>query len=755
MSVRGYLLGRHAFSIGKVRMKAINGSGSPRIGIPFLILALLLVHTYDAHASLLQKRVLVLYSEEKDHPAHELTDHGIRATFQSSKLFKVQVYTEYLDISRFAGLSHARTMADYLRRKYSGIKIDAIITVYPAAVDFLQGKGFDVFPGTPIVANAVIRNYAEKLKHSPPHRSLTGTIVGENAAGVINTALRIRPDSKRVALIGGTSPNDLYALQIFRKALEPHLKRIELIDLTGLPMEATLTRVGSLPPDTIVLYGSISRDGEGRTFVPREALLDISRVSNAPVFGLYDSYMGFGIVGGRLVSWEQLGREAAAVALRIMGGESPAAIPFGGEQAYITAFDWRELKRWKIPETVLPAGAEIRYRIPTFWEEHRIAIVGAASVIVVETFLVVGLLFNIRRRRRAERSLRESEDRVRLAVSSAGAGLWSLDLDSGEIWSTNRARELFGFAQEEPMDYERMLSHIYSGDRNEVRLMLEQAAKSGEETVFEYRVSLPDGNVRWIAYRGRLQQNLPGNLKRLIGTSIDVTKRKLAEETLKQREVELVTLTRRLIHSQEEEMRRLSRDLHDDLTQRLAVLAIDAGMLEKALRSLHPQASQEITDLKKKLIEVSDEVHNLSRQLHPSILDDLGLVQAIQSECETFSRRTGIAVSFEPGNPSISIPRDIALCLYRVLQEGLQNISKHSGASEARIVLQDYPDGLRLSIQDPGIGFDLKQVAGKGAIGLSSMRERVSLANGTLSVVSERGKGTEIQVFIPPGGRHV
>ena len=102
-------------------------------------------------------------------------------------------------------------------------------------------------------------------------------------------------------------------------------------------MQETLARVGSLPPDTIVLYSAIFTDGAGQSFVPREALSLISRAANAPVFGLYDSFLGYGIVGGRLVSFEQQGREAAALALRIMGGESPASIPFGGEQAYVTS----------------------------------------------------------------------------------------------------------------------------------------------------------------------------------------------------------------------------------------------------------------------------------------------------------------------------------------------------------------------------------------------------------------------------------
>jgi signal transduction histidine kinase len=595
--------------------------------LPPAILVLLLFQPLFAAEPRETKRVLVFYSEDKAHPAHELTDQGIRTAFRSNKRFNVQLYTEYLDLSRFGGSGHAHAVANYLKRKYASTEIDAIIAVYAAAMDILINERRDkVFPGVPIVACEITRDTAEKLERSPWRRMTTGVVIGDNATDVLEDALRLRPGTRSVALVAGTAPNDAH--NEFYRALESYAGRVELIDLTKLPMQETLARVGSLPPDTIILYSSIFRDGAGQIFVPREALSLISAAANQPVFGLYDSYVGYGIVGGRLMSFEQQGREAATLTLRVLAGESPASIPFGGEQAYVSVYDWRELKRWKIPESALPPGSVIRYRVPTFWEEHRGPITGVVSLIIIETALILGLLINFQRRRRAEHALREHEN-------------------------------------------------------------------------------------------------------------------------------ELMALTGRLIHTQEEELRRLSRDLHDDLTQRLAVLAIDTGMLEKAISPLHPEASQELADLKTKLIEASDEVHALSRQLHPSILEDLGLVQAVQSECDIFSRRTGITVSFEAGDFSSPIPHDIALCLYRVLQEGLQNISKHSKAVEARVVLGNLSGGIRLSIQDSGAGFDVKQAAGKAGIGLSSMRERVRLVNGTLSVVSEPGKGTKIEVFVPLGGNHV
>jgi signal transduction histidine kinase len=589
------------------------------------LLVLLLIQPLNAAEAKEPKRVLILYSEDKAHPAHELTDQGIREAFSKNKLFDVQLYAEYLDVSRFGSPFHAHAMADLLRRKYSGMGLHAIIAVYPYALDFLLAEKDTLPSEVPIVAAEISRAYAEDLERSPARRFVTGTVMGENITGLIDGALRLRPQTMRVALIAGTTANSAYIEEVFRRGLNPYEGRIELIDLTKLHMQKILTRVSSLPPDAILLYSGISRDGAGQNFLPREALSLIARAATVPAFGLYESFLGYGIVGGQLVSIVEHGKESAALALRIMAGESPASIPFGGEQAYVSAYDWRELERWKIPEADLPAGSEVRYRIPSFWEEHRGPIIGAVSLVILETALILGLLINFSRRRRAEHSLREHENELR-------------------------------------------------------------------------------------------------------------------------------TLTGRLIYTQEEELRRLSRELHDDLTQRLAALALDAALIEKQLDPVQPKAVQDLKDLRANLTEVADEVHNLSRQLHPSILDDLGLVQAVEAECAAFTKKTGIDLSFVPHDVPNSIPQPLALCLYRVIRESLQNIAKHSGAAAASVTLQGLSDGIRLLIQDKGVGFDSQEVKKKAGIGLSSMRERVRIVNGTIAIESKPGKGTELQVFIPLGG---
>jgi PAS domain S-box-containing protein len=714
-----------------------------------LLLSLPLLQPLWAEQAKETKRVLILYSEDAAHPAHELTDQGLRSAFSSNTLFDVQRYREYLDSSRFSGSIKALAFADYLRRKYAGIKIDTVITVYPAAADFLLREAIELFPDTPIVANQVSRDYAAKLKESSPRRAVTGTIIGDNITGVLDAAFRMLPGTKRIALVGGTSTNDLYNEQIFRKGIEPFLGKLEVIDLTRLPMEETLERVRSLPPDTIVLYPGISRDGTGWSFVPRDPLYVISRTSKAPVFSLYGSFLGYGIVGGRLVSFELQGDEAAAIALRIMGGESPASIPFGGEKAYVDLYDWRELKRWDIPESAVPPGSEIRYRELSSWEAHREAIIGTIAFIGIETFLILGLVMNLSKRRRAEQALSESEARLNLAAASANAGMWSLSVDTRQVWATDKIRELFGFSPHVELHFEDVLRMIHPEDRERVHQAVQQAMQSGEDIIIEFRVLRADGSFRWIASRGRLQPTTAGKPGRMMGVAVDVSERKKTEDTLRRHERDLSKLAGRIIYAQEEELRRLSRELHDDLTQRLAALSLDAALIEKQLSPLQPQAVKDIKDLRSNLSEVAEEVHDLSRQLHPSILDDLGLVQAVQAECAAFTKKTGIDLSFMPHDFPGKVPQQSALCLYRVSREGLQNIAKHSQAAAASITLQGHSDGIRLLIQDKGIGFDPQEVRKRAGIGLSSMRERVRLLNGTISFKSEPGQGTTIEVFIP------
>jgi signal transduction histidine kinase len=310
---------------------------------------------------------------------------------------------------------------------------------------------------------------------------------------------------------------------------------------------------------------------------------------------------------------------------------------------------------------------------------------------------------------------------------------------------------LFGLPKHIALHYDDFLRRVHPEDREGLNEAIRQAMQSGKDWTAEYRIQQADGGLRWLASHGRLQPAGPGQPMRLMGVTVDISDRKQGEELLRRNQQELSRLAGRIISAQEEELRRLSREIHDDLTQRLAALALDAALIEKQLNPAQARTAGDLRGLRNNLGEVAEEVHDLSRRLHPSILDDLGLVQAVQAESAAFMNKTGIDLSIATEAIPDWVPPPLALCLYRVIQESLQNIAKHAGAKAATISLQGLCDGIRLRIEDNGAGFDPEEVRKRAGIGLSSMRERVRLLNGAINFKSKPGQGTQIEVTIPTG----
>ncbi|MHC5074629.1 MAG: sensor histidine kinase [Planctomycetota bacterium] len=222
-------------------------------------------------------------------------------------------------------------------------------------------------------------------------------------------------------------------------------------------------------------------------------------------------------------------------------------------------------------------------------------------------------------------------------------------------------------------------------------------------------------------------------------------------ELAKSRET-LRMLTGQLISVQEEERRRLARELHDDLTQRLAILAIDIGKLEAQVTSDSNTFTPKLKDIKQRIIDLSADVHDISRQLHPSIIDDLGLRQAIQSECTNFTKREGILINYHSKEIPSKIPKQISVCLFRVVQESLRNVARHANVKQANVSLLNDNNDIILTIEDSGVGFDINKDHKMG-LGLVSMQERVNLIKGSFSIKSEPGRGTKIMVSASLSGK--
>ena len=234
--------------------------------------------------------------------------------------------------------------------------------------------------------------------------------------------------------------------------------------------------------------------------------------------------------------------------------------------------------------------------------------------------------------------------------------------------------------------------------------------------------------------------NPGGKPERMLGASVDITARKQAEEAASK-------LSGRLINAQEEERARLARELHDDITQRLARLAIDVGRCELGTAGVPP--AETAREVREGLVRLSEDVHALSYRLHPAVLEDLGLVEALKAESERFTRRESIPVEMKLREPPQPIPRDAALCLFRVAQEALRNVGRHARARQVEISLHGTDGGLQVAIRDDGAGFDPALDRARPSLGLASMRERVHLLGGELDIDSAPGHGTTILAWVP------
>jgi signal transduction histidine kinase len=206
-------------------------------------------------------------------------------------------------------------------------------------------------------------------------------------------------------------------------------------------------------------------------------------------------------------------------------------------------------------------------------------------------------------------------------------------------------------------------------------------------------------------------------------------------------------LLRRLVRAQESERRRIARELHDDFTQRLAVLAIEAGTLEQS-SGCPGDVRDRARGMREQLVALSDSVHSLSHHLHPSILDDLGLVDALRAECLSLDQRDGVIVKFDTYHVPADLSREVTLCVYRIAQEALRNVARHAQSPQAWVRLVAAGQQLVLSVRDCGVGFDAGR-RGKSGIGLANMRERARLIHGRVTIRSRRGKGTKITLRVP------
>jgi len=354
-----------------------------------------------------------------------------------------------------------------------------------------------------------------------------------------------------------------------------------------------------------------------------------------------------------------------------------------------------------------------------------------------------------------EQRLLRSAEYYRALIENAMDIVTVLEAGGTIRYVSPAVERVLGYKPEERAG-KRVDEFVHPDDLPAIKKALAEAPQARRHSAtMEYRYRHKDGSWRVIEAAARNLLHDPA-VNGIIVNSRDVTERRRADEALRQNEAalrdsqaQLRALTARLLTTQEEERSRIARELHDDLNQRLAFLAVEAEQLERRLSESPDVIRVRLGMLKRRAVKMSEDVRRMAHQLHPTVLDDLGLEPALRSYCSEFSRMARIPVRFSCHSLPGSLPPEVALCLYRVAQEGLRNIATHSRASRAVVTVTGAVDAIRLSIADSGVGFSPDMVKGKGGLGITSTEERVRLVNGSILIESAPGKGTRITVHIP------
>jgi signal transduction histidine kinase len=569
------------------------------------------------------KAIVVLQTYGHNAPGRVRIDSALVNAFRQAADINVELYIETLDPNRFAGAEQAQRTRAYLRAKYADKRIAVVAAVYDRALAFVLDRDDPLFPGVPVAA--VVAQYPQSF----PQQVSTiwsGNLIGDTVA----LALRLRPRTQQIAFVDGALPiagsNAVYEEGLSEiAAVAPDVRVISLRDL---PLDEVLTRLERLPPESIIVVSRqlIGRGGE--PIANADGVSALARGARAPIYATSEIAIGAGAVGGMVVSLESEAQQLAALALRLAADPSLHVAP--AREIPAPFFDWRELRRWGISETLLPAGSTVLFRQLSAWDQYKFYILGGGVLLVLQSAMIAALLIQGARRRRTEVALGESEFRFRVTA-----------------------------------------------ERN---------------------------------------QDLAG----------------------------------RLISAQEEERTRIARDLHDDVSQQLAGVGIMLSALKRKVGqpALQPDVEHTLAVLQDRTMALADAIRTLSHQLHPSVLQHVGLVEALRHHCAELEQQHHVKVIFSAGDNLDPLISDVALCLFRVAQETLANALRHARASTIHMRLVLTNDCVTLSVVDDGIGFVVGERTRTG-LGLRSVDERVRLAQGDVSVESSPGRGTKVLVRIP------
>jgi signal transduction histidine kinase len=569
-----------------------------------LVLVFLALSPASAAETAIRKNVLIL----KSFPDRDIkTVDSLQSEMRARIRWPIDFDVENLEGQRLSDGTYEKSVVESLRHTYAGQKPDLVMPQGYPALQFVLNHRDELFPGSAILFWDIDVRRIGGRKLGP---GVAGVTVTWDIRRTIDLALHLHPNSNTVAVITENSEFYMFWLALVHAELLRHQDGVREIDLVGLPTSQLLERLAALPLETVVLFEEFPQDSIQPTMGVNELLAWVGQ--RLPTYCVVPlACLNHGGIGGFDPNVADEISITTELAGRLLSGERPESIPVVNVTSQQFRADWRQLRRWNIPESALPPGSVVLFREPDLWERYGRYLILGIVALVLQSVLIVALVVGAKRR-------------------------------------------------------QRLVLHLKD-------------------------------------------------------------------------------LGRRLIDAQEEERRRIARELHDDLNQRVILLRSHIERLDIPDND-HVSSSSQVAELSQEAREISTGISHLSHQLHSSALEILGLEPALQGLTRDLALAYNLNIHFtNEGGPSIVLPGEVALCLFRVAQEALSNVVKHSGASfvEVHLNLSDQTKAIRLTIRDNGKGFDTAKLKGD-SLGIISMRERLRLVDGELLVNSSPDRGTKV-----------
>ena len=699
--------------------------------LTIVIVPLCFLFCIPAESQANEKNVLFLFSSVKySDETMSVIEPLMRAQVPQQVIF----YHAYLDDPQVEEKSYRESLAETLTRRYAGVRLDVVIACNPAAIRFATEYRDSIFPAVPIVFVAI--NERELDAHLPS--GITGVTSRTGFRETIDLALRLQPDTKAVAVLAGATNWDRDQLSALQAELVHYRDQVKEIDLVGVPNQQMFEKIDALPPHTVVIFQVFPQFSHDPDFGTWDLLAETAQ--RRPTYSAFPRLCISGCIGGAYGDNLKVLRSTAEIAALVLAGEQPEEIPIVHSTELQARVDWRALQRWKILESNLPPGTEVLYREPTLWQRGRKYFLTGIAIIFLQALFISALFWQRARRRKAEAELGKSEQKFSKAFRRSPLAITIVRAKDNRYIDTNEAFEILAGRTRDEIIGRTPLEIDLWADPDRRSPFMKQMLTTGSARDLEVRLRRKDGQLRTTLGSAELI-DVNGE-PCVLSVIADVTERKQAEEAMS-------GFSRRLIEAQEAERTRIARELHDDINQRLAMVAVSLKTLKQDLPNSEVNARRGIDAACERVSALENDVQALSHRLHSSRLEYLGLEAAARGLCSELSERQSVKIDLHCEGIPEELSGDIALCLFRVLQEALHNALKYSGVNQFEVSLTGVSNGIELRVHDSGAGFDAKPTRNGHGLGLTSMKERMRLVGGECSIDSQPGQGTTVFASIP------